>query len=342
MMIKDDIIKLKSQWRYTMQINQFKELYQRNKINHEQFDFAVQLLEAFEKDIKVSIDEATIEMLDRFILDLVNRNQMDIATIVVFMRYYRMIKQNELFIHLTKYTGGLGVIESILERLEKFIGPEKSKVIADQVKIPVLGTPPNQLPEFTAAFINLLEKSLDEVTLKRVLAGNHHQIPESVFLIERTYYEDAETFDQYLKDLHDRKVKELEKHLQDGTVWFEQNITQEVVDFVKSNQEILSAVRSGDTLFITKIPYDVEAYLKTEDPIEKSYNACHCPFVKEGIGKHKNHISDTWCNCSAGFTKFPFEVLFNTELKTTVLENAIRGDLLCRFSVSLEGVDYKK
>ncbi len=325
-----------------MQINQLKDLYQRNKLNHEQFDFAVQLLERFEEVIKTNIDDATLKALDLFIEDLVANNEMDIATIVVFMRYYRMIKRNDLFIHLTKYTGGLGVIESILERLEKIAGPEKSKAITDQVTIPVLGTPPSKFPEFTASFIELLEKSLDESTLKRVLASNHHQIPESAFLEERTYYENAETFDQYLKELHDRKVKVLEKHLLDGTVWFEQNITQEVVDFVKSNQEILSAVRSGDTLYITKIPYDVEAFLKTDNPVEKAYHACHCPFAKESIGNQKEHISETWCNCSAGFAKFPFDVLFKKELKAKVLENAIRGDLLCRFAISLEGIDYKK
>lgn len=325
-----------------MQINQLKDLYQRNKINPDQFDFAVQLLETFENSINTNIDHASIEALDLFIKELVEKNEMNIATIVVFMRYYRMIKRNDLFIHLTKYTGGLGVIESILERLEKIIGLEKSKAITDQVKIPTLGTPPNRFPEFTASFIELLENSLDENTLKLVLASNHHQIPESAFLEERTYYENAETFDQYLKELHERKVKILEKHLEDGTVWFEQNITREVVEFVRNNQEVLSAVRSGDTLYITKIPYDVEAFLKADSPVEKAYHACHCPFAKESIGKNKDHISDTWCNCSAGFAKFQFDLLFKKELKATVLENAIRGDLLCRFSISLEGVDYKK
>lgn len=325
-----------------MQINQLKDLYQRNKINNEQFDYAIHLLEAFEDVINTNIDDASLEALDQFIEDLVAKNEMNIAAIVVFMRYYRMIKRNDLFIHLTKYTGGLGVIESILERLEKIVGPEKCKTITSQVDIPALGTPPSRFPEFTASFIELLEKSLDANTLRRVLASNHHQIPETAFLEERTHYENAETFDQYLKELHDRKVKVLEKHLHDGTVWFEQNITQEVVDFVKSNQEVLSAVRSGDTLYITKIPYDVEAFLKADTPIEKAYHACHCPFAKESIGKNKNQISDTWCYCSAGFAKFPFDVLFNRELKATVLENAIRGDLLCRFSISLEGIDYKK
>ncbi len=333
---------MKILWRYPMQINQLKDLYQRNKINNEQFDFAINLLESFENAIDTNIDDASIESLDQFIAEMVERKEMSIDAIVVFMRYFRMIKRNELFIHLTKYTGGLGVIESILERLENIVGKDESKLIIAQIKIPALGTHPGHFPEFTASFIDLLEKSLDPRILKRVLAGNHHQIPETAFLEERTHYENALTFDQYLKELHERHVQVLEKHLQDGTVWFEQNITQEVVDFVKSNQEILSAVRSGDTLYITKIPYDVEAFLKADTPAKKAYYACHCPFARESIGKNKVKISDVWCNCSAGFTKFPFDVLFNQELEATVLENAIHGDLLCRFSISLEGVDYKK
>lgn len=325
-----------------MQINQLKDLYIRNKINNEKLDFAIDLLEEYEAAINCSIDEASIESLDQFIAQMVENKEMSIESIVVLMRYYRMIKRNDLFIQLTKYTGGLGVIESILERLDKIVDNEKSKAIISQVKIPELGTHPSEFPAFTKSFVELLEKSLDPRTLKRVLAGNHHQIPETVFLEERTYYENALTLDQYLKELHDRKVQILEKHLQDGTVWFEQNITQEVVDFVRSNQEILSAVRKGDTLYITKIPYDVEAFLKAETKVEKAYHACHCPFAKESIGKSDVQISDVWCNCSAGFTKFPFDVLFNKELKATVLENAIHGDLLCRFSISLEGIDFKK
>ncbi|MFH1693194.1 MAG: hypothetical protein ABH890_02805 [Bacillota bacterium] len=326
-----------------MQIDQFKDLYERNNIPSEKFDYAVHLLEMFQDILgSTSIDLTSIDQLDQFIERLLRNDSINVDMMIVFMRYFRMIKRNDLFIHLTKYTGGLGVIESILERLEKIVGKEKSEIITRQVQIPLLGTHPSVIPQFTQSFIDLLEESLDPEILKEILAGNHHQIPESAFLDEHIYYENAETLDQYLKELHDRKVQVLQKHLIDGTVWFEQNITEEVVEFVKSNQEILSAVRKNDQLYVTKIPYDTKAYLNAKDPVEKAYHACHCPFAKESIGKKDIKISGTWCNCSAGFAKFPFDILFGKELKINVLENAIKGDLLCRFSISLEGIAYKK
>jgi len=324
-----------------MQINQLKDLYQRNKLNNEQLNYAIEILEMFEDFHHNSIDSINEKTLDLFILLLVKENKMNIDSIVVLMRYYKMIKRNDLFIHLTKYTGGLGVIESILERLELIAGEKRSKEIKGQIEIPKLGTHPDQMPIFTSAFIKLLEETLDENTLKKVLSSNHHQIPEKVFLGERILYENAETLDQYLKDLHQRKIAILEKHLKENTVWFEQNITQDVVDFVKNNQEILSAVRRDNQLFITKIPYDVELYLKADKKEDQAYHACHCPFAKESIKNKSVNISDTWCYCSAGFAKFPFEVLFNKELKVTVLENVLHGDPVCRFSLSLENIDYK-
>ena len=325
-----------------MQINQLKDLYQRNKINHEQLIYAIEILEMLECFADDSIDSINEEVLDGFVAHLVEKKMMSIDSIVVLMRYYKMIKRNDLYIQLTKYTGGLGVIESILERLDLIVGKTLSEKIKSQIDIPKLGTHPSQIPKFTESFMSLLETTLDKKTVEKVLASNHHQISEKVYLDERILYEQAETLDQYLKELHQRKVQILEKHLKENTVWFEQNITKEVVDFVRQNQEVLSAVRKQDKLLITKIPYDVEAYLKADSNEEKAYHACHCPFAKESVKNNGIHISDTWCYCSAGFAKFPFEVLFDKELKVEVLQNVLKGDPVCRFSLSLENIDYKK
>jgi len=324
-----------------MQINRLKDLYQRNELNNEQFNYAVEILGMFEDFYHNSIDSINEKTLDRFIALLMKQDLMTIDTMVVLMRYYKMIKRNDLFIHLTKYTGGLGVIESIIERLELIVGKEKSRDIKSQIKIPKLGTHPTQMPIFTKALIDILESSFDEKIVRNVLSSNHHQIPEKTFLEERILYENAESLDQYLMELHDRKVSILEKHLKEETVWFEQNITQDVVDFVKSNQEVLSAVRKDDQLYITKIPYDVESYLKANNVKDKAYHACHCPFARESIKSKSVKISDTWCYCSAGFAKFPFEVIFNKELEVTMLENVLNGDPVCRFAVSLDNVHYK-
>ncbi len=326
-----------------MRLDEFKELYHKNHISDDELVKALILLKHYQKMIgKDSIDDADQYQLDGFIRLLVEEKTCDVTRIVTLMRYYRMIKRNDLFIHLTKYTGGLGVIESIFERLKKRVSPEIYNAISNHTQIPQLGTHPDDFPEFTIRFVERLQNHLPDDQIAYILAGNNHQIPESAFLEEKIHYEHANSLDDYLKDLHHRKVEILNKHLKDGTVWFEQNITEEVVDFVASNQEILSAVRRDDYLYITKIPYDTKAYLEAKNETEQRYHACHCPFAKESIRNGKTRIPGLWCNCSAGFGKTPFENILNQELQIEVLENVLDGDMRCRFRIPLEHVDYKK
>lgn len=325
-----------------MRIDEFKDLYHRNHISEEDLEKSLDVLHQYQTFSQTdSIDEADVDHLDRFIRSLFEQQKCDIPSIVTLMRYYRMIKRNDLFIHLTKYTGGLGVIESILERLKKKASPEIYDKIIAAIEIPQLGTHPDDFPEFTKSFVELLQKHLNDRQIEYILAGNNHQIPESAFIEEKVHYEHANSLDDYLKDLHQRKIATLNQHLKDGTVWFEQNITKEVVDFVASSQEILSAVRRGNDLYITKIPYDTKAYLEAENEIEQRYHACHCPFAKESIRNGKTKIPGIWCNCSAGFGKFPFEMVLDQELRIEVLENVLDGDLRCRFRIPLDGVEYK-
>jgi len=48
-------------------------------------------------------------------------------------------------------------------------------------------------------------------------------------------------------------------------IWYEQEITPEVLDFAKSNQEIQSGVRVGNKIYVTKIPFAPKQYLSERD-----------------------------------------------------------------------------
>lgn len=88
-------------------------------------------------------------------------------------------------------------------------------------------------------------------------------------------------------------------------------------------------------LYVTKISYDPDSYLLEKDTSKKKYYACHCHFVRESILNNDFNISADWCYCSAGFAKFPFEVIFNSELEVKVLQSVLKGDLYCRFAIKL-------
>jgi len=175
-----------------------------------------------------------------------------------------------------------------------------------------------------------------------VLTGNNHGLSEDSQLSEKIEYENSNSLNEYLSSRHKRKVLELTKHYQESRIWFEQVITEEVIAHVKSNQEILSAKLENNCLYITKIPYDTLAYLTSLDKTTKRYHGCHCPFAREAILKNKTQVDQLFCYCSAGFAKFPFEVILGQKLPIKVLESIIGGSEICRFEINLENIEYKK
>lgn len=259
-------------------------------------------------------------------------------------RYMRLMGYNPQFIHLIKYLGGLGVIESILAQLTENEAKELTQAMGGTTALPKFGMKPEELPKPTQNLIDTLEALLPKDRLISVMACNHHGIPKEAYSEEKKYYQEAESLDAYLADLQVRKIAELQHHCDTQTVWYEQMITQAVVDFAKENQEIMSAVRIGDKLYVTKIPYEPDQYLKEKDPQMKAYYACHCSFVRESIlhPTEDGQISENWCYCSGGYAKYPFEIIFERPLTVKLLNSALTGDTYCRFEISLEGVPFKQ
>ena len=330
-----------------MLVAEFTSLYQRNNLKSTDLEIALAFLNELEHEISLNhssihLENIGIQELDDAIHHLLVSGKNTVEHFIIMMRYFKVAKRNDLFIHLTKYTGSLGVIESILEKLEKVVDKSLASDLKSSVQIPSLGTPLLDMPYYIENMMNQFEKYLTQEQIRYVLADNHHHIPKESFIREKIHYEEAISIDAYLKDLHQRNIDELKRFKQENRVWYEQEINDQVIDFVSSNQEILSAVREGDTLYVTKIPYDTKAYLEATSIEEKRYHACHCHFVKIALHEKIHHISPEWCNCSGGFTKFQFEILFDKELDVRCLETPLQGDMLCRFAISLNGIDYKK
>jgi hypothetical protein len=103
----------------------------------------------------------------------------------------------------------------------------------------------------------------------------------------------------------------------------------------QDDQEFECGVREGTLLYITKIPYNTKQYLAESDPTLKRYYACHCPWAREAIKNGNIRLNAVFCNCSGGFSKKPWEVIFGQTLQVDLLESALKGDYRCRFAVHL-------
>lgn len=297
--------------------------------------FAVKTFENMLADKNLTFENTTISAVKDYIQSLIKTQTNSIACLMALARYFFLIDRKDIYIYFTSLLGGIGVIESITGRITQYEGQDIVDEIFKTLEKPPLGSEPSDFPGFTSRLMTQLENHIPLENVNKILAGNNHSIPKDPFLKEKEVYKGFSSLDDYLVDLHKRKVHELQEHCNQDKLWYEQRITQRVVDFVASNQEILSAVRQDDVLYVTKIPYNPDQYLTEDNPKLKCYYACHCPFAREAILKGEPLISPNWCYCSAGFEKFPFDIILDRELKVEVLQSALKGDAVCRFAIHL-------
>jgi hypothetical protein len=318
----------------------FTEYLQGRDQDETQIENAVEAVRGFEAELEAggkTLESVTLEDLKEYLALLVSRRENTKDRLLALARYFYSTDRNDLYIYFTSIMGGRDVLPSISERLESLVDEETKMRVFDGIEMPPLGSPPEGVPPVTRRLMERLQAELPPEVYRRVLAGNHHGIPLEAFDGLKKLYEESGSIDEFLKRRHERAITDLEEHLAEGKIWYEQEITPRVVDFVKGNQEVLGGVRHGDRIYITKIPFDPDAFLGEEDPVMKRYYACHCPYVRSSIIAEGPKVPSEWCYCSGGYTKLPFEVAFGEELEVELLESVLAGDPRCRFALKIPG-----
>jgi hypothetical protein len=314
------------------------DLYSKRGASDKQAQQAIDCVLSLERHLVAKgteLDTCSVEDVKSYIASLLAKGEIKSETLLAMARYFYLENRHDIYIYFTKLFGGMGVLENIKRRAEKYAGEETAQKIFDGFTLPPLGTAIEEVPKYTNDLMARLKKHTSPDLYKKILAGNNHGVPEQSMQSEKELYEKSESLAQYLKERHERKVAELQQYCDTGQIWYEQEITQPVVDFVASNQEILSAVEKDGKLYVTKIPYDPAAYLTAKTDKEKNYYACHCTFAREAIMSGHDAVNSDWCYCSAGFGKFPFEVILGRELDVKVINSALDGDGFCRFEIDL-------
>jgi len=282
-----------------------------------------------------TLQEATLAGVEARIADLVKNDLCDEALLMAMARYFSVIGNDKIAIRVLAYLLPIGVLPAMAGRLRLIEGDDIADKVLDGMVFPPSGAPPGEYAASTKIFVEALVNGLGEERTEKILTWNVHGIPVSAFMPEREKLQVLGSIDAWLKDYHTRQVAELARHASDGTLWYEQKITDAVVEFVKANQEIQGGVRIGDTIYVTKIPYDPDAFLKETDPLEKRRLACHCPLAASTIVEGGAGVSAHWCACSAGYVKFMFDVAFGEETKAKCVSSVLKGDALCRFAVRI-------
>lgn len=322
-----------------MQESDFREYCRRRGFTQAAEDTAVAFVREFEDELAAegggSPETTTIAALSHYLQLLVQSGRNSEERLLALARYMAVIHRNEAFIYLALVVEAADILPVLRERTRDLAGAVMADAVFASLPLPPAGSPLDAYPSVTADVLDRLQQHLPPDTCRRVLTGNMHRIPVEEFndMVER--FRAFPDVDAFLEDRHARLVRELEEHMNQHRLWYEQEITPEVLELVRDNREIQSGVRDGDTIFVTKIPFNPQAYLHEADPVRKRFDACHCPLARSAILTGSPVVSPLLCRCSAGYEKLAFDAVFGEPVEVDVLESVLGGSTRCRFAITI-------
>jgi len=296
----------------------------------------VKEFEAFlkRKDQSEDFESATVDDFRSFVQYLIRNGKNTWNNFLALLRYARFANNKEVQGALLQLLDGSNVLQELSNTVRKTVGEVKHAKIFERIELPLLGSPSKDWPVTTKKFMERLEAELDENTCRQILLSGPHAGPKEYYLEERKKFLESKDIDDFLRKRHQEFVGLLKEHMKENTLFFNQEIDEEVLEYVRNTPSCQNGIRKGDVVYVTKIPYMAKEYLHEKDEKMKRYYYCHCPWVREAI-RSGIEVSPNFCYCSAGFEKRPWDVIFNQPVKADVIETVLKGDFVCKFAIHI-------
>jgi len=252
--------------------------------------------------------------------------------------YGRYLKKNALVQASLELIDGGEALDNLFRKTGELLGEQRRNELFDGLELIPLGTPNSEKPTAMHAMINRLETAEPDAC-KRILSSGLRDLPDEYYQSVRKMFAECKDVDEYLLRKKHFLLTELENIMSEGRLYFNQEITPEVLEYVRNNLEIGQGVRVGNIVYESKIPHMTKEYLAETDEDKRRYYFCHCPWVKESLKRGRSNLSPTFCNCSAAFHKKPWEVIYGQPIQAEVLESVLQGDLRCRIAIHLPEIE---
>ena len=325
-----------------MDENGFRELLEKRDLPKEQIDDHVAFVSLMEKRLAGREPSMTFEDLSHgstqeLVNELIDSGENGIQNLLALARYAWLIRNTEMYVTLFQMLDGYEAMDNLYQRLGEVVGDDLRDCVFDEMPLPPLGLSRHEKSRYNYQIMRRMDEIFGEASTRDILQDSLRDLPDASYQeAYREYHKICEgDIDRFLA-FKDRQFTEtLRGFMERGDLFFGQEITEEVIAFVDSNPEIGGGVRAGNIVYETKIPYNTKAYLEETDPQKKRYHYCHCPWAKESLRHGALTVTPMWCQCSGGFHKRQYEVIFGQPIHAEVLQTVLQGDPVCRFAIYL-------
>jgi hypothetical protein len=313
----------------------FRSYLQTRQMPADKIELSVSIVERFESFLQETDHLPDGDGVRTFSARLLREHLNTFDHYLALARYGQFTKNYAIYIAVVELLDGHEALENLYNRLGEAIGERKRDEVFEGIDLPPPGTPSAEKAQIMRRVMERVNRLVDPAVSKKILSNSLRDLGgDERHLAERQKYVEAGSVDGYLARKGQDFIAQLEQIKRDGSLYFTQEITDEVIAFVEAHPEIRQGVREGSVIYEIKIPYMTRAYLAETDPRMKRYYYCHCPWVRESIKSDKT-VSPTFCQCSIGFVKKPWEVIFDQALEGEIVESVLQGDAWCRIAIYL-------
>ena len=313
----------------------FRELLKARQVSADKIESSIAIAERFEQYLGSLPGKPDAASTWSFCKMLIQEKQNTYDNLLALARYGRFIGDNMIYVAVLELLDGAEVQPNLYQKVGALFGETIRNEVFAGIGVSPLGLPSPEKPYDLFPVLDRLIGKVGYEQVELLLSACLRDLPEEYFLDDREKYIKSSSIDAFLTSKHQALVEELQKCQREGQLFFSQEITDEVVRYVEERPETECGIRVENILYITKIPYNAKEYLAETNPVMKRFYACHCPWVRHAIKDGNLKLNPVFCNCSGGFSKKPWEVIFGRTLKVEVLESALKGDFSCRFAVHL-------
>jgi hypothetical protein len=321
-----------------MNIEGFKQFCKKRDLYKDNLNEALKIVKDFNDfliESERTIDIAREQDVHAFAQKLIDKNKSKLETFYPLISYSHFSGNNEMLVALYELIDGSEVLNNLSKALFSAVGKKQTEDLLRGIDFPKVGTPSSKKPIITKQVIERLVEALDEKTCHKVLISNLHGMPKEFYKRRRENFLKAKNIDEYLKQRHADFIKTLEKHRDEKTLFFTQEIDDNVIEHVKNNPRIEGGVREGKIVYVEKIPYMTKKFLTEKDENLKKYYYCHCPWVREALKTGEIKIPSKFCDCSAGYYKTQWEVILDQPVEVETIETILEDDSRCLFAIFL-------
>ncbi|MFZ6029425.1 MAG: hypothetical protein ACOYYS_17065 [Chloroflexota bacterium] len=309
----------------------FRTLLAERNVPADRLDSALALAERFER-FASQHGGFTTETAWAFSKMLIAAGENCQENFITLARYGLFIKSNPVFVAMLEILDGGEAQENLYKRVGETCGEALRDEIFAGIGVAPYGTPTPEKPRYMQPAIERLEKALGPDACRALLADSLRDLPDYAW--EREAFQACANVDEYLLQKKKKFIEQMEACQREGRLFFAQEVTDEVLAYIRAEPEMGGGVRVGNIVYETKIPFLTQQYLAESDPTLKRYAYCHCPWAREAV-RTGEKVSPIFCHCSAGFHKKPWEGALGQKIRVDVLESVLQGDFRCRFAVHL-------